>query len=665
MRRLLPLLLLIAGCAQEEDHHGLTMAISGSFDRDLPPADPRLGPPRKVTEGAAFRTPVDLAAWEKRVHDLRVKQLVACGLWPMPDRCPLNPVVTKTIDRGDYTIENLYFTSVPGFYVTGSLYRPKGPGPFPAVLEPHGHSKNGRLEDRGEKSSDRYPYQARCIGLAKLGCIAFFHDMVGYADSKQVRHPTDSPKTRVPEGTDDFEGLEFEQHLLSTMGLQTWDSIRALDYLVSRPDVDPKRIGCTGGSGGATQTLMLMMTDERLAVAAPVCMVSTGFQGDCTCEQAALGKTGTDTVEFAAAFAPKPLIVVCATGDWTKEMIEKGGPEIRATYELMGAKDAVDIVRFPAPHNYNQASREAVIGWFNRWFRLGHPEPVKEPPIDPVDPRELVVFDARHPRPADALDAKGLKEQLIRSMRPPTAAELRMALRHMVASDLPARSDLDVRSISKALGITELILDRASEETQTRVFLFERSGNPGTAVILVVPKGVDSVDVHQGLNDRGASVLFIAARDPEPARARSAFFPCFNRMPIASRVHDILTAVAYLKGRKNIRSVDLVGLGNAGPACLLARALCGDAVRRTLVENSGFSFSSVKSVDDPMYLPGALRYGDLGAFAALAAPGELFLANSKGLDTTHLRAAYGKAEALHIEEGAVTSKAIVEWLTRP
>src|SRR5205807_3705355 len=143
----------------------------------------------------------DRAAWQARVRHLREQSLVAAGLWPLPAKCPLGATVTSVIDGGDYTVENAYFASYPGFYVSASVFRPKGKGPFPAVLCAHGHGKLGRLAKPQAAGGDAAPYQARGIGLARLGCIAILYDMVGYADARQVRHPTDAPKKRVPEGT--------------------------------------------------------------------------------------------------------------------------------------------------------------------------------------------------------------------------------------------------------------------------------------------------------------------------------------------------------------------------------------------------------------------------------------------------------------------------------
>ena len=681
-------------------------------DADRIPLDRRLVDPRRVSEGNNFQGFTDRAARDARVQQLREKTLIANGLWPLPKKCPLDATITGVVDCGDYTVENLYFSSYPGFYVTASLFRPKGTGPFPAVLNAHGHAKLGRLEvgnsktRDGKPNTDPFPYQARGAGFARLGCIALLYDMVGYAESKQVRHPTDSPKMRVPEGTDDFEGLDFEMHCLSTQGLQTWNSMRAVDYLLSRSDVDAMRIAITGASGGATQTLMLMMADERIAAAAPVCMVSTGFQGDCTCEQCALSKIGTDTVEYCTTFAPKPLIVVGATGDWTREIIEKGGPQIRAAYELAAAGDHVSIVRYEAPHNYNRRSREAVYDWLNRWWNLGHAAPVREQPFEPIPADRLKVYTDKHPRPADALDAAGLKRFLIESarvqmeeFRPATPEKLREfrriflpALRHMVASELPEPGETHGQSLGfvdrPAFGAERLLLSRTGGGEQIPAMLFVPKNAAGAACVLVHPDGKAGLldksgepgPLLAGLLDKGQTVLAIdafltgeckrqqgAAAAPDP---HIGFFPCFNRTLLAQRVHDVLTAVAWLKARPDVKTVNLIGLRDAGPWCLLARGLCRDAVARTAVDVGSFSFNQVKDVADPMYLPGALRYGDLPALAALAAPGELLLGNARTFDAAWVRDAYRKSEPasgldnLHIENEPLGREQLLAWMLR-
>src|SRR5262249_4633959 len=185
----------------------------------------------------------------------------------------------------------------------------KGPG----VLWPYGHWANGRVFDAkveyGEKKVQeqlskgaektvegaRYPLQARCASLARMGCVVFHYDMVGYADSQQIPH------------RQGFTDTEAELRQQSFMGLQTYNSVRALDFLLSLPDVDAKRIGVPGASGGAPKTFILCAVDERPTVAFPAVMVSTAMQGGCVCENCSGLRRGTGNIELAGLFAPKPL----------------------------------------------------------------------------------------------------------------------------------------------------------------------------------------------------------------------------------------------------------------------------------------------------------------------------------------------------------------------
>ncbi len=238
---------------------------------------------------------------------------------------PLNAVVHGLVDRPEYTVERVLFESIPGHFVTGSLYRPKPEthpvaardGKRPVVLCPHGHWNDGRFHDQGEAAArreiaigserfeheGRFPLQARCVQLARMGCIVFHYDMEGYADSVQLAHRTD---TDTPLNTPErwgFFSTRAEAHLQNKMGLQSWNSIRAIDFVTSLPGVDPTRIAVTGASGGGTQTFMLGALDDRPAVLFPAVMVSTAMQGGCTCENAPLLRIGAGNIDLAARSA--------------------------------------------------------------------------------------------------------------------------------------------------------------------------------------------------------------------------------------------------------------------------------------------------------------------------------------------------------------------------
>src|SRR5207248_2131911 len=173
-----------------------------------------------------------------------------------------------------------------------------------------------------------FPLQARCAQLARMGCVVFHYDMVGNADSQQIGH------------TAGFIDPEAQLRLQSFMGLQTFNSIRSLDFLLSLPDVDPKRIGVTGASGGGTQTFVLCAVDNRPTAAFPAVMVSTAMQGGCVCENCSYLRVGTGNIELAGLFAPKPL-AMSGANDWTIDIETKGLPELKALYRFYDREDFV------------------------------------------------------------------------------------------------------------------------------------------------------------------------------------------------------------------------------------------------------------------------------------------------------------------------------------
>jgi len=294
----------------------------------------------------------------------------------VPPRTPLKARFFGRIEHEDYSVEKVYFESFPGFLCTGNLYRPVGKKPpFPAVLCPHGHARAGRLEDNPNDNSDT-SYAGLCVNLAKQGYIAFSYDMVGYNDSLQLPHQ------RVSK--------EWELWGIHLLRLQLWNSLRAMDLLHTLKEVDTRRIGCTGSSGGGTQTFLLTAVEPRVAAAAPVCMVSAHYQGGCFCENAPGLRLDTNNVEIAALAAPRPLLLVSATGDWTKNTMEEEYPAARAIYALLGAEPRISAVCYKADHNYNRASREAVYAFFGKW--LGVPAPDREPPFMVDPPEKVRVF---------------------------------------------------------------------------------------------------------------------------------------------------------------------------------------------------------------------------------------------------------------------------------
>lgn len=677
------------------------------------PKDSRLGPPKDLNGYFPMKVPASKEEWERRRKELREQVLVALGLWPMPEKTPLKAVIHGKIDRDDYTIEKVFFASYPGHYVSGNLYRPKASGGrqqpeprHPAVLSPHGHWPNGRFFERNEKDAQkeidigaektmegaRYPLQARCAQLARMGCVVFHYDMVGNADSQQIGH------------TKGFLDAEAELRLQSFMGLQTWNSIRALDFLSSLPDVDPKRIGVTGASGGGTQTFILCAIDARPAAAFPAVMVSTAMQGGCICENCSYLRQDTGNVELAALFAPKPL-GMSGANDWTKEIETKGLPELKALYKLYGAEDMVMAKCFPQfDHNYNQVSREVMYNWFNKHLKLDQPEPVVEKPFVPVPPKELSVYDEQHPRPKDATDADGLRKYLteasdkqLAAFYPKDAEKLGQfdravgtALRVLIHDHVPQAVDAeeghgDTEKIIDGISSSGIVLGRNGKGEELPAILLSPKDRGRTYVVWIHPEGKSSL-FHQGklvpaarrILDKKAVILapdlfltgeFRGEKTPAVNDQFAGYTFGYNRPLLANRVHDILTFLGHTRlysvsGKK----VHLLGFGQSGPWVLLARALCGDAVRRTAVDCNQFDFDHVTTTSDEMMLPGALKYGGLASFASLCTPWELYLHNFRAFSRIDwIKDAYkasGAADSLKLQTEKASDDKIIDWLLR-
>ncbi len=255
----------------------------------------------------------DLTEWRTR---LRTRVKVALGLWPEPPRQPIKATVHTPIDRGEYTVEHVFFESLPGHYVTGNLYRPKNKtGRLPIALCPHGHWEEARfhqatpnelkqsLESGGEsfESNGSRFLQAQYASLARMGIMAFHYDMVGYCESKPLAHRKS------------FDSVDSLLRLHSITALQTWNSIRALDWMLSREDADPDRVLITGASGGGTQTFLLCAVDDRPTVSVPAVMVSTAMQGGCVCENAPLLRSVVATSNWRRCTHPNPCSLLVPT----------------------------------------------------------------------------------------------------------------------------------------------------------------------------------------------------------------------------------------------------------------------------------------------------------------------------------------------------------------
>jgi dienelactone hydrolase len=602
------------------------------------------------------------AAWEERAAKLREQILVAAGLWPLPEKTPLRAQVFDRIDQEGYSVEKVYFESHPRFYCTGNLYRPLGRSaapPFPGVLCPHGHWNYGRLEHCPDDMNG-CSVPARCMNFALQGYVAFAYDMVGYNDSFQVPH--DWGRDMKAPWTLSKEALRLGLWGTGLLGLQLWNSIRAIDFLSSLPDVDSQRIAVTGASGGGTQTFLLTAVDERVGVAAPVNMISHFMQGGDICENAPNLRIDTDNVEIGAVAAPRPLLMVSATGDWTCDVPRVEYPAVRAIYALFDEPARVTCVQIPAQHNYNRLSREAVYEFFARWLRKDPIRTSAEAPKEKgqdfsLDPGRLLVFNRRQV-PAEALDPQQLAEYLVSGARqrleksvPQNAAELeryrkqfRPAFRVALMAASPTADDLRWWPLPDGAGggnepRRRLIIGRASVQDRISAQLVVPPTRITSAAMIVHPQGAEAAlgspqsptPLAQELAKRGYLLFSVdafqtgEAADPS-RRMDGPYFSTYNRTDDAERVQDILTGLVYLEEIWRPDRIVIVGQGLAGLWSLLARPFF-QTPSALVADVAGFDGGDDGAYLERLHIPLLRQAGDFQTAALLAHPSPLLLHN--------------------------------------
>ncbi len=619
--------------------------LRGRLDTAAPTADLRRMKIRTNAEGAGFRAPENVQAWKDRAEAVRTQLLVTQGLWPLFPKTDLNPKIGGMLDRDGYTIEKVVLETMPGFTLSGNLYRPKGKeGRLPGLLCPHGHWADGRVNET---------VQQRCIAWAKLGAVVFMYDMVGYADSKEFKHV--------------FLNDRLNRWGLSLVTLQTFNSIRALDWLSSLTDVDPARIGCTGESGGGTQTFLLTAIDQRIKVAAPVVMVSDSFQGGCVCENCAGLRLGTDNVEFAALCAPRPMKLVGATGDWTAMTMTNAYPALMGVYSLYGAPDRLSADVYDFEHNYNQTTRNSVYAFMGKWLLgINDPEKTREGAQTIEKPEDLFTFNKENLAPSDLKTVDQLERTLIDLMQ----RQVEKLAPTSVTANWEASRDLLLKGLTVRLGhknpspgelvgqkvrrvrrhgllIIHETVGRKHQGDQIPVvrLIPEKATGRSTIIVsergkaaLLGPDGTPSGFV-QALLDRGQEVIgfdpFLAGEAFDPvtgakSRPQTVHFDTYNPSLAADRIQDLATVLAWAGSQPEVREVSLFASGSIAPLVLLARPTL-PGLARTVIDLDGFDYGDGSgAIPKGIDLPGCLQFGGLKVATALTAPQSLWLGGHPG-----------------------------------
>jgi dienelactone hydrolase len=631
-------------------------------DTVLPQSQPQAFDALMRARGLALRAkdqpPATLAAWQTRREELRRAMLTAMG--PVPEKpCPLEPRVLGALKRPGYRIEKVIFQSRPDVWVTSSLYLPDpARDRLPAVLVVHGHWAGARRDP---------VVQARCLGLVQLGFVVVAVDAFGAGERY----------TRPAPGT--YHGALYGSTLWPSghtlLGMQVYDNRRAVDYLCSRPEVNPQRLGITGASGGGNQSMYAGALDDRFGAVVPVCSVGT-YQAYlraacCVCEVLPGALHFTEEGDVLGLVAPRALMVINATRDAFQFSVEQARISLqraRAIYDLHKSPDTLRHAIFESGHDYSQAMRETMYGWMTRWLKNeGKGDPIPEPKHQIEKPEDLACFEGGK-RPANFLLLSEFAARAGRSLaeragahRPDhreawesTAMDWRRQLRGLLGEFPARRSDARPGNATTEGQVRTLPLIIQPEPDMPVPALWRgrvnREAGPHPACILLHLQGKQQALAHPlaaGLLERGWSVLvpdLRATGETRPANDTIAGAPDHNSTEHALWVgqpmlgqwtFEVGCLLDWVSGQQDVdrRRLSMVGIGPAGIVALCAAALYEDRVTSAGIIGTWASYIANEPYPQgtPMsvLVPGMLRIGDIPHLAALAAPRRLLIADPR------------------------------------
>ncbi|MGP0069822.1 MAG: prolyl oligopeptidase family serine peptidase [Isosphaeraceae bacterium] len=609
---------------------------------------------------AAIKTPEDIA---RRQKELRAFFLRSLG--DLPERTPMNPHVVGTLRRDGYRIEKVIFESRPNHHVTANLYIPEGKSPFPGILLPCGHSDNGKAYEG---------YQRACILLAKNGMAVLCYDPIGQGERNQRLDAQGKPAIR---GTTEHTMAGLGALLVGRQlaSYRIWDGLRALDYLASRPEIDPTRLGCTGNSGGGTMTAYLMALDDRIAVAAPSCFITSlerlfATIGPQDAEQNINGQVaaGLEHADYVTLHAPKPTLLTVGTrdffdidGSWNTFR------EAKLIFGRLGYGERVDLFESDEEHGFTRPRRIATARWMMRWL-LKKDEAVDEPdsPIAAdaelqctrsgqviTDFKDRSVFDfnadraralqiARDARNAGLSDEDFRKEVerrlglVGRSMSPVRAKVVETISRqgYKIRKLTFPVADVDSSMMVTALDISKDRSDKSNQPTLVEIGLSGKADltAPGAIDALMGPAGRVVLLDPRGMGETDPGPNPVRSQSPFGNDVKEAFLSFhLDRPLLGQRAADILRVLAGLDGESGDGQDEhngfrVVGIGTAGPIVLHAALLDRvGLIKEVVLERSlgswtdiverGISRGQIGNV-----VPGALEAYDLPDLAARLAP---------------------------------------------
>jgi dienelactone hydrolase len=601
-----------------------------------------------------LKTPEEIAA--RQAH-LRKKFIDALG--GFPEKTPLNAKVVGTLKRDGYRIEKVIYESQPDHHVTANLYVPDGKGPFPGVIMPIGHSQNGKAADYMQRGA---------LVLVKNGFVALVYDPIGQGERSQLLENLGKPAIKGSTSEHTMMGVGAILVGRSTGTYRIWDGIRSIDYLASRPEVDPKRIGCTGCSGGGTLTSYLMALDDRIAAAAPSCYLTSlerlfATIGPQDAEQNITGQValGLDHADYIFLHAPKPTIILASTRDFfdiqgTWDTFR----EAKRVYTKLGFPERVEMIETDATHGYPKSHREAMARFFSRWLKGEERVIVEEnwpleKDADLQCTRSGQVLEDLHGRSVFDLN-RALADEFAkqRATRKLDAATLRVTMLSYFGHNarFPVYEHREIGTIKRGGGeLTKVAFKDSETGLQLAVIGFTPKdrkedtspvvcvGDQGAAA-LAAPGGVleklagkDRIAIAIDLRGFGETASGVTKDGKGPTFGvdfKESFLGLHLGQPLLlQRFTDILAALKTGSGKA---SVDLVGFGSAVPVVLHAAVFDDERVKSVVIESGLVSWDSV--LRTPIHLnqlsnavPYALRHYDLPDLAAAIAPRPLTIRN--------------------------------------
>ena len=549
-----------------------------------------------------FRTVEEV---EKRKKELVFNLRMAAGLYPWPEKNDMQVRREPCAAFPGCKVEKIMFETRPGFWSTGNLYLPVPmTGPAPAILNVIGHWEEQRLTRKEEAD---YPQQL--VNFARMGFVCLVTDMIGMVDSRQISHH--------------YGYGEKELWCSNGLGVQLWNNIRALDLLCAMPEVDGRRIGVTGASGGGSQSLFLALCDERIKACAPINMISLSMQGGCHCENAPGLRRDTDNAEMCAMLAPRPLFLAGSTGDWTDQLLTREYPAVREAYRPYRAEENVECFYQVAGHQYNAKTRRRVYDFFARHL-MGREVDWREEPVETGDLLDFTWFRNDGAAPGlqgdDAFYAAFKKERAAAAKA--LSAEDKKKMLSWITGITGERGYLADGEILRQDKMTVQKSCIVSSRGQQIPYIRAVPDNwDGKSVCLLLSEaGKDCVFGGEGkaLLEKGVSVisgdLFLTGEsadctvDIKGGEQGRTFFTTFHYSRDAQRVSDIalLWQQCTYAGRK--LSLRAMGRAAAWAACALPLL---QGVEEAVLDADGLLLASDTDYVSRLNIPGIMTVGGI------------------------------------------------------